>query len=76
MYAKWDNGILLVAAEAEDGYKIMTATEPPEVEPGYKAVSYWKEETAAWVQTWEVVEDVDEVDDSEALNILLGGGEE
>ena len=76
MYAKWDNGIMLVADEPTEGYKPMTTTEPPEVQTGYKALSYWKEETSAWVQTWEVVEDVDEVDDAEALNILLGGGEE
>lgn len=75
MYAKWDNGILLVAEEATQGYKPMTTTEPQEVQTGYKAVFYWKEETDAWVQTWEVVEDVDDVDDSEALSILLGGAE-
>jgi len=72
MYMRFENGLLYTAEEPTEGYKPVTMTQPPEAPTGYHAAYYWKEETAAFVQTWEVVEDVDEVDDAEALNILLG----
>lgn len=72
MYAKWDNGIMLVAEEATQGYKPMITTEPPEAPEGYHAAFYWLEESEAFVQTWEIVPTIDDVDDSEALRILLG----
>ena len=72
-YAKWIDGLLDVSEEPKDGYKPLTFTDPPEAPSGYEALSFWRETDGAWVQTWEVVLDADEVDDAEALSILLGG---
>lgn len=38
----------------EQGYKPVTYTDPPEVEPGYIAVPGWEEQDEAIVQTWTV----------------------
>lgn len=72
MYMRFADGLLWTATEPTEGYKPVTMTEPPEAPEGYHAAFYWKEENEAFVQTWEIVPTVDDVDDSEALNILLG----
>lgn len=72
-YAKWIDGLLDVVEAEKDGYKPMQFTETPEAPSGYEAAFFWKENTDAWVQTWEIVPASEEVDDSEALEILLGG---
>lgn len=74
-YAKWIDGLLDVSEAEKDGYKPMVFSEPPEAPSGYEAGFFWKETASAWVQTWEIVPASDEVDDAEALNIILGGGD-
>ena len=56
-----------------EGYKPVTYTDPPKTEPGDIAVSGWEETTEAIVQTWSVEPEGD-ISDTEALEILLGGG--
>ena len=60
--------------EAE-GYKKVVYTDEPETEPGYIAVPGWEETEKEIVQTWTIEQDSGEIDDSEALNIILGGSE-
>lgn len=60
--------------EAE-GYKPVIYTDPPETQPGYIAVPGWEETETEIVQIWTVEQDSGEIDDSEALNIILGGSE-
>ena len=57
-----------------EGYKPVRFAEPP-TEPGYIAVPGWEETETEIVQTWTVEQDSGEIDDSEALNIILGGSE-
>ena len=59
----------------EQGYKPVTYTDPPEVEPGFIAVSGWEERENEIVQIWTMEQDSGEIADSEALNIILGGSE-
>lgn len=60
--------------EAE-GYKTVTYTDPPTVQPGYVAVPGWDEEEDEIVQVWSIEEEPDEVDDARAMEILFGGEE-
>lgn len=60
----------------EHGYKVVTYTDPPEVEAGYIAVPGWEEQAEAIVQTWTIEEEPDEVDAERAMGILFGGDEE
>lgn len=54
------------------GFKPVRFTEPPEIEPGYEAVSGWEETQEAILQIW-TVQPEGELSDGEVLNILLGG---
>ena len=58
-----------------EGYKPVRYTTPPETQPGYIAVPEWEETKEEIVQTWTIEQDSGEIDDSEALNIILGGSE-
>lgn len=60
----------------EQGYKPVTYTDPPEVEPGYIAVPGWEEQAEAIVQIWTIEEEPDEVDSERAMQILFGGDED
>lgn len=60
MYGKTINGVLYVSFEEQEGYKPMVTTEAPTAPEGYKAAYYWKEEADRYVQTWELVLDVDD----------------
>ena len=60
MFAKWDNGLMLVSETAQDGYKPMQTTEAPEAPSGYEALFFWKETDDAWVQTWEIVPETED----------------
>lgn len=60
--------------EAE-GYKPVHYTEPPETPPGYVAIPGWEETETEIVQIWTIEQNSGEIDDSEALNIILGGSE-
>ena len=73
MHGIFKNGLLQVARSRKDGYKPMNMVEPPTVEGGYEALFYWKETETNFTQQWEIVPISNEVDDSEALEILLGG---
>ena len=53
------------------GWKPLTYTEQPEAPEGYDYVEGWEDTGDTIVQTWTLVER--ELDDSELLNILLGG---
>lgn len=73
MYGKTINGVLYVVDEPQDGYKPFEYTEEPTAPTRYHTAYIWKEETDSFVQTWEILEDYEEdIDDSEALNIMLG----
>lgn len=58
------------------GYKPVAFTEMPEAPEGYYYESGWEEQETAIVQTWTLVELPDDIDDAEALQIILGGDEE
>ena len=73
MYGKWIDGCLYVVHEQKEGYKPFVFTEEPTAPTGYHTASFWKEEADSFVQTWEVLKDYEEdIDDSEALSIMLG----
>ena len=57
------------------GYKRVVFTDPPETEPGYHAEDSWEEQEDEIVQVWTVVKDPDDIDDSEAFDIIFGGAE-
>lgn len=60
----------------EKGYKLAVFTDKPTANTGYHAVSYWTEEEETCTQHWEIVKDDDhdiDINDSELLNILIGG---
>ena len=59
----------------ELGYKPLIYTDPPETEEGYVAISSWAETEETIMPTWIIEQDSGEIDDSEALNIILGGSE-
>lgn len=63
------DGILL-----EFGYLPVRYVEQPESPDGYYYESGWEEQPDAIVQTWTLTPLPDDIDDSEALEILLGGG--
>ena len=54
------------------GYKPVRCTEPPAAENGFRPVESWTETEEAIVQGW-TLEPEGELEDGEALNILLGG---
>lgn len=74
------NSQLIVHKSYQDGDKPLKYTKEP-IEQGKKGVYSWTEEASGIVQVWELVDDDsdphehDEVDDTEALSILLGGTE-
>lgn len=55
-----------------DGYKPVRFTEPPTPEPGYIAVPGWEETEEEIVQTWDVVEEPDEIPEDRAYRIITG----
>lgn len=56
------------------GWKEVIFTEQPNDPPeGYQYVSGLEEETETIMQTWTLEKLPDDIDDSEALSILLGG---
>ncbi len=54
------------------GFKPVQLTQPPEIEPGYQALSHWEETQEAILQTWSL-EPEGELPADEVLDILLGG---
>ena len=81
IYGKVIRGFLKTAKEhygTEEEY-IMAGYKPVELSPkpnspdGYRYEVGWEEQTSKIVQTWGLIEAPDDVDDAEALDILLGG---
>lgn len=57
----------------EQGWKLVILTESPEPPTGYYYEEDWEEQEETITQVWILKELPDDVDDSEALKILLGG---
>lgn len=59
-----------------EGYLPVIETLMPDVDAQHYAEPHWTERDGSIVQTWEVAEipGSDELSDSEALDIILGGG--
>ena len=79
MYVKLIDETLNIANMPDDeaiskGYKLAVFTEKPEAEEGFRAVSSWEETADTYVQSWTVVEDIDDdtIGIDEALSILMG----
>lgn len=58
------------------GWKPIQFTDEPDAPIGYHYEESWEETSDEIVQTWTLVEDPDDIDDAEALEILLGGAVE
>ena len=58
---------------AEQGWLPVIETDPPEAPEGYHYEPTYTEEDGEIVQGWVLVEDPDDISDSEALEIILGG---
>lgn len=71
----------LIRQKAPDGRsKPLVYTEEPTVDKYHATVFAWEEQTDSIVQMWDTIEvepqePPEEIDDAEALNILLGGAE-
>ena len=59
---------------AEQGWLPLIETDPPEAPAGYHYEPTYTEESGEIVQGWVLVEDPDDISDSEALEIIMGGG--
>lgn len=57
------------------GWKPVEFTDSPEAPDGFYCESAWEETADSIVQIWTLVPLPDDVDDAEALSILLGGAE-
>lgn len=58
-----------------DGWLPVVYTDEPEAPEDYHYEATYSEESAEIVQGWELVKDPDDIPDSEALEIIMGGGE-
>ena len=54
------------------GYKPIEVEPQPEVPEGYHLEVVWSETESAIIKDWEIVKDPDDIDDTEALAIMLG----
>ncbi len=59
---------------AEQGWLPVRFTDPPEAPEGYHYEPTYAEDGGEILQGWELVEDPDDISDSEALEIIMGGG--
>lgn len=82
-YGKFTNGGVLEKEYQVDGYKPIIYT-PPETPDGYRAVYHYVDNIDNITVEWEYIELAEEereeidrrgIDDSETLEILLGGAE-
>lgn len=76
MFLKWESGLTRVSDTEKSGYKPAVYTDAPDAPTGCEAQYVWVEAEDSFVQTWEIVPISDEINDSEALNIILGGADE
>lgn len=58
---------------ADAGWLTVVETEPPEAPEGYHYEATYTEDDGEIVQGWVLVEDSDDISDSEALDIIMGG---
>lgn len=58
---------------ADAGWLPVIETEPPEAPDGYHYEPTYTEDGGEIVQGWELVKDPDDISDSEALEIIMGG---
>lgn len=56
----------------EQGWKPVIFTDEPEAQKGYTYESKWVENENEIIQTWELVELPDDIDEFEAYNIIFG----
>lgn len=56
----------------EQGWKPVIFIDEPEVQKGYTYESKWVENENKIIQTWELVELPDDIDEFEAYNIIFG----
>lgn len=78
MFLKWENGLMRVSDTEKSGYKPAVYTEAPDAPTGYEAQYVWIELEDSFVQTWEIVEDYEDIsieDEAEAYEILIGEAE-
>lgn len=75
MYIKFEYGQQYFSNTFVEGYKKAIYTEEPSVSENETAVYYWMLDGDRYVQTWEIRETYNVIEDSQALNILLGGEE-
>lgn len=59
----------------EQGWKTVEFTDPPEAPEGFYYDSGWEEQSDAIVQTWTLAPLPDEIDETEAYDIIFGGGD-
>ena len=58
----------------ERGYKPLQYVDmPTDATEGYHYEAGWSDEDNYILQTWELVEDSDEIDDADAFAIIMGG---
>lgn len=58
---------------AEQGWLPVIETDPPVPPEGYHYEPTYTEDSGEIVQGWELVQDPDDISDSEALEIIMGG---
>ena len=75
MYIKFEYGQLYFSDTFIEGYKRAIQSTPPAVEENEAPVYYWMLDGDHYVQLWEIRQIENIIEDSEALNILLGGEE-
>lgn len=72
-----DDGVVVYNPPVEmyvaNGYKTIQFTAPPEAPDGYYYAPDWDEQENVIVQVWHLEDLPDDIDDVEALNIILGG---
>ena len=59
----------------EAGWKPVEFVEAPEATEGFYYESGWEEQAESIVQTWTLVQELDEIDEAEAFNIIFGGAD-
>lgn len=53
-------------------YPVIYTSVPGDAPDGYHYESSWSQDQSSIVQTWELVEDIDELSSDEALAIIMG----
>ena len=75
MYIKLEYGQQYFSETFVEGHKRAVYTEEPAVGENEAPVYYWMLDGDHYVQVWEIRQTQNMIEDTEALNILLGGEE-